>query len=292
MAVTDLAAQAIANAFVSARNGGRSLSAFPGAIPATLADAYRVQDAAIALVGGHAPGNIGGWKVGRIPASQAARYGADRLAGPILARAISIADDTNRTSLRGHTFVGGFGAAEAEFLLRIGHPVPEGKTHFSLDQAAELIGDIHVGIEIASSPLATINDLGPPVVVADFGNNNGLIIGPRIENWRLVGLTDLSVALLIDGREVGRGSAASFPDGPIGSVRFLLELLAARKITVPEGTWISSGAITGVHDVVAGQRVEARFGDTMLSVECRIANVARTDNSLNDSKTSTAQSVD
>ena len=34
-----------------------------------------------------------------------------------------------------------------------------------------------MGVEMAGSPLATINELGPTVVAADFGNNNGLILG-------------------------------------------------------------------------------------------------------------------
>jgi 2-keto-4-pentenoate hydratase len=58
-------------------------------------------------------------------------------------------------------------------------------------------------------------------------------------------------------------------DGAVGAVRFLLELLARRGIAVPAGTWVSTGAVSGVHEVRPGQRVTARFGDT-LAVTCTI----------------------
>lgn len=257
--------EAIAARFVGARMAGAALPGFPGAIPATLEEAYLVQDAGIARMA--AP--IGGWKVGRILPPQSGQYGADRLAGPIFSKSILSAQPGQAPA--GHIYVGGFGAAEAELLLRLKRTPPP-RRHFSLDEAAELIDRVHVGLEIASSPLKTINELGPPVIISDFGNNNGLIVGPEITDWRSQDIANLPVSMSIDGRAVGTGSAAAFTDGPIGSVRFLLELMAARGIALAPGTWISSGAITGVHDVSVGQHVEARFGDHLVT-RCAIAAV-------------------
>ena len=47
-------------------------------------------------------------------------------------------------------------------------------------EAADMVGALHIGVEPASSPLATINELGPAVVVSDFGNNAGLLLGPEV----------------------------------------------------------------------------------------------------------------
>ncbi len=58
-------------------------------------------------------------------------------------------------------------------------------------------------------------------------------------------------------------------DGPVGAARFLFELMAARGIVLKPGQWISSGAVTGVHVVRIGERIEARFGAD-LTVECTI----------------------
>ncbi len=249
----------IAQSFVDARRAGRSLPDYPGTLPVALADAYAVQDAAIALN----QGEIGGWKVGRI---NPPIDGVDRLAGPIFTRQI-VEEAAEPVAMP--VFVGGFAAAEAEFLLRIGATPPAGKTRFTHEEAAALIDAVHVGIEIASSPLAAINDLGAAVTISDFGNNNGLVIGAAIPDWQNAGIDSWPLAVAIDGAEIGTGKAEDMLDGPVGAARFLFELMAARGIVLKPGQWISSGAVTGVHVVRIGERIEARFG-TDLTVECTI----------------------
>lgn len=253
----------IALAFVTARRSARALPAYPGTLPEALPEAYRIQDYAIAAMGR----SIGGWKVGRIAPALAGRYSAERLAGPIFAD--TIAQTLPSAVSAGFVFAGGYAAAEAEFLFQIGGAPVADKRHFTLAEVADLVGRVHVGIEIASSPFGGINDLGPAVTVSDFGNNNGLIIGPEVPNWRQVALFDRPVATRIDGREVGNGRGDDLPGGPLSSVRFLLEHLAARAIAVRPGDWISTGAITGVHEVRIGERVSAQFGGD-LAVECMI----------------------
>ena len=249
----------IAQSFVEARRAGRSLPDYPGTAPTALADAYAVQDAAIALN----EAEIGGWKVGRI---NPPIDGVDRLAGPIFTRQI-IAAGPDPVAMP--VFVGGFAAAEAEFLLRIGATPPAGKAHFTHEEAAALIDAVHIGIEIASSPLAAINDLGAAVTVSDFGNNNGLVVGAAIPDWRNADIENWPLSVTIDGKPIGTGKAADMLDGPIGAARFLFELMAERGIALKPGQWISSGAVTGVHIVGIGDRIEARFGAD-LAVSCMI----------------------
>lgn len=255
-------AQRIADAFVAARREARPLSSYPGALPRSLDEAYRVQDHALAVDAGA----VGGWKVGRIMLPTSETVGSDRLAGPIFADSIIHA---GKKPVPMTVFEGGFGAAEAEFLLRVGAPPPAGQTEFSLDEAAALIDAVHLGIEIASSPLATINDLGPAVTISDFGNNNGLVIGEPIPDWRSFAFADWPVSLLVDGIEAGSGRASAMPDGPLGAARFLFALLGRRGIAVERGQWISSGAVTGVHPIAPGAFVEAVFDGTH-RVSCAI----------------------
>lgn len=252
---------AIAHAFVTARRQAAGLPAYPGPVPGALDEAYAVQAIAMDLI----DDAVGGWKVGRIPASLVESYGADRLAGPIFSSTIKPVGAESA----GLIFTEGFGAAEAEFLLRVGRAPDPGKTAFTLEEAADHIDAVHIGIEIASSPFAGINDLGPAVTISDFGNNNGLLIGPTVADWRSLAFADEDVSLTIDGVVAGAGQAANFPDGPMGSVRFLLENLAARGVLLQVGSWISTGAVTGVHKVAIGQGVVADFG-SLGTVECRI----------------------
>jgi 2-keto-4-pentenoate hydratase len=252
----------IAGRFLAARRAAAGLEHYPGEFPASLEAAYRIQDEAIAAW----DRPVIGWKVGRINPPLSEQFGADRLAGPIFSQTRAAAGETPEMPV----FAEGFAAGEAEFLLRIGAAPPAGKSRFTLDEAAALIDTVFVGIEIASSPLASINQLGPVAVISDFGNNNGLVVGAEIADWRASGFEDWPVTLGIDGVEAGRGTASTFPDGAIGSVRFLFELMADRGIALQQGQWISTGAVGGVHSARAGQIVEARFG-ALPPVRCRLA---------------------
>lgn len=249
----------IARAFVEARRAGTGLPEFPGAMPATLADAYAVQDAALAI----ADGRVAGWKVGKIAPPV---EGQDRLTGPIFAdQVVDAGGDEPAMPI----FADGFGAAEAEFLLRLAAAPDPAKTDYTMDEAKALIDAVHVGIEVASSPFPGINSHGPAVTVSDFGNNNGLVVGAAVEGWREADVNDWPVTLTINGEEVGRATTATMLDGPFGAARFLLEHAGRRGLRLEAGQWISSGAVTGVHPVRPGDQVVAGF-DGRWTVGCTI----------------------
>ena len=79
----------IAAALMAARRDSIGLAAYPGPMPETLAEAYAIQDAALALDGRA----VGGWKLGRVAPQFEEALGASRFAGPILAHEIVMAGD-------------------------------------------------------------------------------------------------------------------------------------------------------------------------------------------------------
>jgi hypothetical protein len=68
-----------------------------------------------------------------------------------------------------------------------------------------------VGIEVASSPIPEINSLGPTVIAADFGNNNGLVLGSVLADWSSG--APVQLACYVDGDLVGEGSVENLPGG-------------------------------------------------------------------------------
>lgn len=245
------ATREIAEAFVAARRSGQAIGIYPGEAPTDLAEAYAIQDAALAIW----DRPVGGWKVGRINPPADHRLGADRLSGPVFADSIVEAGAAPNTM---PVFEHGFAAVEAEFMLRLAPPAGAA-VPASNGEALAWIDEIRIGVEIASSPYAAINSDGPCVTVSDHGNNAGLILGPPVDRRLWTDLDSITVAVEIDGSTVGRATTATMLDGPIGAARFLLENLHRRGIAPHAGWWISSGAITGVHEVEPGQGVAAVF---------------------------------
>lgn len=251
----------IAARLVDARRERRALDAYPGPVPSSLEEGYRIQEAAIARW----PDEIAGWKIGLVAPEMRARLGSDRIAGPIFARDVRHARAGETVSFP--VFTGGFAAVEGEFVFRIAADAPAGKTTWTDAEALDLVAAVQIGVETAGSPMAAINDLGSTVVSSDFGNNFGVIIGPEIEDWR-TRLNDIRVTTMIDGRDVGSGNASVLPGGPIAGLTFLLAHLAARGRPLRRNQLISSGAITGVHDIVAGQASIITF-ENAGSITCR-----------------------
>lgn len=253
---------AIAEALVAARREARALSSFPGEIPATLEAGYAIQEAAIGLW----DGEIVGWKVGKIPDPLTAVLGQTRVTGPIFQDGLWAARPAGDNPAP--VFTGGFAALEAEFVFELLEDAPADKRDWSLGEATALKGQMRIGAEMAGSPLATINALGPTVVAADFGNNNGLILGGTLAGWDAGDDAAFACESFIDGKRVGQGSPAAIPGGPMESVRFLLEHAARRGRPLKAGQLVSTGAATGIHDIAAGQVGRVSFGRHG-SVGCR-----------------------
>ncbi|MDP3782193.1 MAG: 2-keto-4-pentenoate hydratase [Sphingopyxis sp.] len=248
--------ETIARALLAARAEKTPLTMYPGAMPQTMAEAYAIQSAAIDFDGRR----IGGWKVGRIAPDLVERYGGERIAGPIFS------DEIAADGAAMPVYADGFAAAEAEVLLCLGEV---GDREYDIESVRACVTEVRTGIEIASSPFPDINRHGPAVTASDYGNNKGLVLGPPIADWRDRDLITMPVEMRIDGDPVGAATMETMLDGPFGSALFLIRTLRARGIAIAPGTWVSAGAITGVHEIAVGQRAEALF-DGKIRVGCSI----------------------
>lgn len=252
-------AEMISEQFVRARLAGQSLPQFPGAVPTNLEDAYRCQEAAIKRF----PDTIVGWKVARIGAAFAQQFPEERLIGPVFQR--NLYQARVGEVIEFPVFDGGFAAVEAEIVLRVNEDAPANKKDWSIDEAAELVRSFHLGVEAAGSPLATLNDIGPGAVISDFGNNWGVVIGSMVGEWRCI--EEIVALTFINDALVGRGTAF-IRQGVLGALAFALNKCAERGRPLRAGDVISTGAITGVHDIRIGQRSRHVF-EGCGELECR-----------------------
>lgn len=231
----------IAKAFTDSRLAKGSLAEYPGEVPSTLDEAYAIQDAAIALW----PHKIAGWKIGGIGGSYAEEFGQTKLAGPVFENQIY---RDCETPIDMPVFKDGFAAIEDEIVFIVSKDAPADKLDWTMEEAADYVGAVHMGVEIASSPFPEINNMGPLVTISDFGNNNGLIVGPEISNWDETKLESWTTETLINGMSMGTAT----PPGPLVSFRFVLENTARRGFPLKKGMAITTGAITGVHQSYSG----------------------------------------
>lgn len=245
---------AIAAAFSAARRLRRSLAAYPGALPASRIAAYAIQDGQIAM----ADAPVVGWKVARTALPFRESFGEERLAGPVFRHRLLRTSSQEPVTL--DVFEGGFAAVEAEFVAVIGSEPDRYRRMPTVEEAARHVLSLHIGIELAGSPLAMINDLGPVAVASDCGNNDGVILGPAIADWSTRALESLTASVSIDGMEVGTGSAANVPGGPMAAVAFLIGHLEKRGRSLKVGDVVSTGAATGIHAVMRNQNVRVDFG--------------------------------
>jgi len=235
----------IAEGFTAARAAGTALDGYPGTPPANLETAYQVQAAAIA----HWPDTVKGWKVARVNPAFAAQFPEERLIGPAFARNVHHVKPGEMAHCP--VFDGGFAAVEAEVVIVVATDSPAGKVDWTAESVVPLVRSMHIGVEVASSPLASLNELGPGAVISDFGNNWGVVVGPEIANWRA--LETIDVETFIDGQSVGQGKVAIKP-GPLGALAFTLNKRAQQGEILRAGDVISTGMITGVHDIRIGQQ--------------------------------------
>ncbi|WP_336987085.1 hypothetical protein [Altererythrobacter aquiaggeris] len=230
----------ISRILVGARRAATALPCFPGTLPENFADAYAIQQ----LSRESWPDEVAGWKVGGVPSDFIDIFGETHLVGPIFARSVKYV--TNGACVAIPVFSGGFAAIEPELILQLGEKRAQDR--------------LFIGAEIASSPLPAINEIGPIAVICDFGNNNGMIVGPEILDWRDQAVAPIVVECLINDETVGSRELGNFARAAEKTVEFLLSHGKEKGIEVTAGTYISTGAITGIHEAGPGASSSISFG--------------------------------
>lgn len=242
----------ISDTLVAARKSREILPTFPGALPQNLKEAYQVQDRSI----GKWDDDIVAWKVGGIPPELRSVLKNDWVTGPIFKNRQKFADIE---PVEMPVFEGGFAAVEAEIILEFGDIRGLNPNEATAARVADYITACYIGVEIASSPMPDVNVIGPLAVISDFGNNHGMIVGREIDNWSPEKLSNIQVKTYVEHALVGEASPPAPPAGPMGAAAFLVQNLTMRGRPIPPGLRVSSGALTGIHDVTVGQTSKVTF---------------------------------
>ena len=236
----------IAEQFVRARLAARALPEYPGVVPPDLGDGVSLPGAAIARW----PDRSRGWKVGRIPPAQQARYAEERLVGPVFRP--TCASPRPGDIVDCPVFEGGFAAVEAEIVICVGRDAPPDKIEWTLDEAAELGRRAVHRHRDRGQPARDINELGAGRGRLGFRQQLGRRRrhrGERLARAARGHCAELHRRRIRRRAASRRIATARSPRWPSRSRK-----CARRGRPLQAGAVISTGMITGVHDIRPGQR--------------------------------------
>ncbi len=222
------------------RHTSPRLDGLPASLrPESEGDAYRIQQAVVAGLGG-----IAGWKVGS-PSPAATRF----TCAPLPAGTVSDGPAAIQGSDRG---------VEAEIAVRLSRDLPAREAPYTIDDIRTAIGSAHPAIEVLESRFMDLEVAGPLSALADSLSNHSLVLGPAITTWQQIDLASETVRLIADGVEIKSG--AGNPGGEMLRLVVWLANEGARWAGgMRAGQVITTGSWTGKDYVRPGAEVVARF---------------------------------
>ena len=235
----------------NARKDGKDAVMVPEDASLSVEDAYRLQQSYVRISGQRRTG----WKIGATAAPMQENLGlSEPFAGPLLE------GTTLRSGATCALVAGQAAIVEVEFVLRMGQDYANHDPD-STDELAEAVDAVCAGIEVAG--VRYPQSMGKPagaLVVADAAANIALVHGTPRENWREFDLGTHEGVLHINRERVDAGTGNKVLGNPLNSLAWLAEFLSKQGLSLRRGDLITTGTITGMRAVEAGDEVMADFG--------------------------------
>lgn len=203
--------------------------------PATIADAYDVQDRYVALLR-REHGNHVGYKVGLTSAPMQAFCRIDHpIAGVVLASRVHRSGAAVQRADFGRL------GLEFEIAVRIQSDVPAAGTSYSADMIAPHIGGVGAAVELVDDRSADYTKLDVLSLLADNSWNAGIVLSEFSTTW-----PDLESVLgraTRDGAAIGEGHGRDILGHPFNSVAWLASQLASRGVQLKAGEVVMTGSV-------------------------------------------------
>lgn len=232
----DIAARRAAEALLAEHQANvrfRTLGSPDG--PATISDAYDVQQRYVALLrGGH--GEAVGYKVGLTSAAMQAFCGIDHpIAGVVLAGRMHRSGASVRRADFGRL------GLEFEVAVRIGSDVPVTGRPCTAETIAPHIDGVCAAIELVDDRSADYGNLDVRSLVADNSWNAGIVLSEFVATWPdLRGVVGRASK---DGDAIGEGHGRDILDHPFNSAAWLATQLASRGAGLKAGQVVMTGSV-------------------------------------------------
>ncbi|MGE0116608.1 MAG: 2-keto-4-pentenoate hydratase [Dongiaceae bacterium] len=206
--------------------------------PATLEEAYAVQEAARPLIATRGRGAPVGWKIGSTsPPMQAALGIPFPCAGTLYAGTVH----------QGHAAVDRADYAkpglECEVAVRLGADLPARAGGHTRASVLPAVAAVMTSVEIVEWRFVDIKRAGVPSLVADDFFSCGCVLGPEQPPDILAGEADIPGRFTVDGAVIGAGAARDILGHPLNSLAWLADHQAARGAPLRAGEIVTLGSI-------------------------------------------------
>jgi 2-keto-4-pentenoate hydratase len=232
----DIAAGRAAEALLAAHKANVQFTALgPPDKPATITDAYDIQDRYVALLQ-RAHGDSVGYKVGLTSAAMQKFCGIDHpIAGVVLASRVFRSGATVRRADYGHI------GLEFEIAVRIKSDIPVSGVPCTAGMVAPHIDGVCAAIEIVDDRRADYANLDVLSLVADNSWNAGIVLSEFATKWP--DLAPIPGRAAKDRAAIGEGHGRDILGHPFNSVAWLATQLNSRGVGLKAGQIVMTGAV-------------------------------------------------
>ena len=239
MSETDVAM--FANALVAARKPGAKPADVPKVLPASDAEAYRVQDVVIKALG-----PASGWKVG------AANPTSEPNCAPVLAGGIMDAGSKP-------IIVPAKTGIEVEIAFRMAKAFASSKTAPSAAEVMAGIGSAHVAMELCVSRIVTGQQSPGHCNLADNGMNLGFVLGPQVASWKAINMASQVARAVVNGKTVV-DTTGGHTQKDLGKLLvWLVGHVVTKRGGLAAGAVVATGSWTGLHWTTVPAKVSGEF---------------------------------
>ncbi len=144
---------------------------------------------------------------------------------------------------------------ECEIAVLLHKDLPATGRPYTKETVADAVGALAAGIEIVDERYADFQSLGTPTLIADDFFDAGCVIGTPLREWRALEISALVGRTLINGAEVGRGTARDVMGHPFAALAWLANSLIDRGQYLQRDEFVFTGSVVETCWVNAGDKV-------------------------------------
>jgi 2-keto-4-pentenoate hydratase len=227
----------------------------PEARPASLADAYRVQELLVQKLLARLGGTTIGYKAAATNVTAQRQMDVD---GPFFGTLLAATSHTSPVTLPASSYT--LRIVEAEFGFEMGADAPPADVPYTAETIAPFIAFAVPAIEVVDHRFHDWAVVGAPSLAADNAIHAAWVEGERVRDWRGVDLSQHPVSVIVNGTPWRMGSGANVLGNPLNVVAWLANELPKHGRRLCRGEKVSTGTTAEVYFAGAGDRVTADFG--------------------------------